>query len=154
MRSLLFASFFIMPVVVFTQVKSTGKVKDSTVSTKVNGRVMIANRGLAPIPAFSFNSPLGMGFLSLKRGRFSYEPNFALGLNGMPWLADNWFRYTFMERGKWQINAGIDPFLYFRNEMILSKKTIEVQRNLTLEMAGEFKFSQSCSLKLTWWYIR
>jgi hypothetical protein len=138
----------------FSQENITEKVKDSTLSTRVNGKILVANAGFAPIPAFSFNSLIVICFLSLKKKRFSYEPDFALGLNGKPWMANNWFRLTFIDSKKIKLNAGINPSLFFKNETVASgEEILNALRNLTFELVSTRKFSKNCSLSLTYMLI-
>jgi len=120
----------------------------------VSGKIILGKVGFAPIPAFSFNSPILIGFLSIKKKRFSYEPDMAVGLNGIPWMANHWFRYTFMEEGKIRLNAGINPSLFFKNEWIDSGvKILHVSRNFTSELRAQYKASERASLTLTYQYI-
>lgn len=130
------------------------ETEDSTAYVKFSGKAIIANAGFAPIPAFSFDSPIAIGFLSLKKNRLSYEPDFALGLNGKPWMANNWFRLNFMDRKKIKLNAGMNPSLFFKPEKIASgEEILNALRNLTFELAGVCKFSKTWSLRMTCMYI-
>lgn len=114
--------------------------QDSVTSVVISGKLLIANAGFAPVPAFSFNSPIAIGFLSVKKNRFSFEPDFALGLNGRPWMANNWFRFIVIRKEKLKFNTGISPILFFRNETITSgESVIQAQRNLTFEWAVDLK---------------
>lgn len=115
---------------------------------------MLANAGFAPVPAFSFNSPLVMGFLSLKKKRFSFEPDLALGLNGKPWLVNNWFRLAFIDRKKLKATVGLNPSLYFGEVVMLSGESIiRAHRNLTFEFAGEQTLTARWSLRWTYMLV-
>jgi len=115
-----------------------------TLAVKVNGKLLVANAGFAPIPAFSFNDPLAIGFLSLKKKRFSYEPDFALGLNGKPWITNHWFRLIILKTSVIIVRTGINPFLFFESERIPSgDERIHVQRNITFELATDHNFRRN-----------
>jgi len=109
-------------------------------NTKVSGRVFLVNTGFAPIPAFSFNSPISISGLVIRRNKFSYEPDFALGFNGKPWIANSWFRFIIKDNAKFQLIAGIDPFLFFRKRVDLEgDKIIQAQRNLCGGIIATYK---------------
>jgi len=127
---------------------------DSATIARVSGKLMIGNKGFAPIPAFSFNSPLVIGFLSIKKKRFSYEPDFSLGLNGKPWMANNWFRLTFIDSKKVAINAGINPSLFFKTEEYTAgKNTLHALRNLTTELSARYQLCSQGYLQVTYLHI-
>ena len=113
-------------------------VKDTIPDDSVSGRVQISNMGFAPVPAFSFNSPIVIGFLSVKKKRFNFEPDAAVGLNGKPWMTNNWFRYTLSERKNRKATLGVNPSLFFKNETLSPGEAIVLaHRNMTLEVAVE-----------------
>ncbi|WP_143165167.1 hypothetical protein [Chryseolinea serpens] len=145
---------FVFCLAAFRPVDMTGQVPDSTdqkSNVSASGRVMLANAGFAPVPAFSFNSPLMMGFLSLKKKRFSFEPDLALGLNGKPWLVNNWFRLAFIDRKKLKATVGLNPSLYFGEVVMLSGESIiRAHRNLTFEFAGEQTLTSPWALRWTY----
>src|ERR1700755_2436151 len=116
---------------------------DSLASVKANGRMLIATAGFAPVPAFSFNHPLVIGFLSLQKKRFSYEPDFSLGLNGKAWMANNWFRFKISDKRKLKFSTGINPSFYFSCErMPEGHEIINAHRNFTWEAVSEYAFSR------------
>src|SRR5690348_16286735 len=112
----------------------------SSGNTKVSGRVLLVNTGFAPIPAFSFNSPISISGLVIRRRWFSYEPDFALGINGKPWIANSWFRFIIKDNERFQLIAGINPFLFFRKRVDLEgDEIIQAQRNLCGGIIGTYK---------------
>ena len=114
----------------------------SSNNTKVSGRVFLVNTGFAPIPAFSFNSPISISGLVIRRKWFSYEPDFALGFNGKPWIANSWFRFIIKDNDRFQLNAGINPFLFFRKRVDFEgDEIIQAQRNLCGSIIATYKTS-------------
>lgn len=137
----------------FCQDTSVQKARDTCYSI-VHGKVLLANAGFAPIPAFSFNTPVAIGFLSIKKNRFSYEPDFSLGLNGKPWMANNWFRLTFLGRKKLKLGSGINPSLFFRNERIASgEEIVHAHRNLTFELVTRYTLHENMSFIITYMHV-
>jgi hypothetical protein len=148
---------FVFCLSVFHSADVNGQAMDSTnqkINVSASGRVMLANMGFAPVPAFSFNSPLVMGFLSLKKKRFSFEPDLALGLNGKPWLVNNWFRLTCVDQKKLKATVGLNPSLYFGEVLMPSGESIiRAHRNLTFEFAGEGTLTARWSLRWTYMLV-
>jgi len=135
----------------------SGQVPDSAsqkTDLSASGRIMLANAGFAPVPAFSFNSPLVMGFLSIKKKRLSFEPDLSLGLNGKPWLVNNWFRLAFIDRKKMKATVGLNPSLYFGEVVMSSGESIlRAHRNLTFEFAAEQILTERWSLRFTYMLV-
>lgn len=147
---------FIIPFNGFSQINKinrSNEIKDSTASIMVNGKIRIANVGFAPIPAFSFDSPIAIGSLSVKKRGFSYEPDFALGLNGKPWIINNWFRLNVMDGKTLKLRASMNPALFFKSDWIASgEEVLQAQRNLSFELACKHRLSKKWSLSLTYLY--
>lgn len=115
-------------------------IRDTTSDVKISAKIQLSKVGLAPVPAFSFDSPIVFGFLTVNIHRFSFEPDAAVGLNGRPWMTNYWFRFTAVERNRWKFHVGINPSLFFENEMPdTSGKVTQAQRNLTFEAAVQYK---------------
>jgi hypothetical protein len=128
---------------------NAGSTLDSTFL--VNGKIRIATAGFAPVPAFSFNDPIFVVFITIKNKRFSYEPDFALGLNGKPWMINNWLRIKIVDRKKITIKSGINPGLFFKSEEIISgEEVIHAQRNFSFDTGVEFKLSKKWTLNLSY----
>jgi hypothetical protein len=129
------------------------KKADSLTSVKVKGKMLVLNAGFAPISAFSFDDPLAIGFLSLVQKRFRYEPDFALGLDGTPWMNNNWFRYDFYSNKISTLNVGVNPFLFFKKQKVNSgEEMIQVQRSLVFEVGCLHRLSDRWSLNVTYEY--
>ncbi|RLD90476.1 MAG: hypothetical protein DRJ29_15405 [Bacteroidetes bacterium] len=81
---------------------------DSTRSKKLKAeaRVSINSNGIAYVPAFSLDKPAVIGTFSLIKGRFSYDPMLAYGLDLKPWIIDNWFHYLIVDRPVFEFKAG------------------------------------------------
>jgi hypothetical protein len=151
---------FVLLLLTYSLVYSGGAAQSSTAEKKsdttvrINGKIILANAGFAPVPAFSFNSPIAMGFLTIKKRRFSYDPDFSIGLNGQPWMYNNWFRFLFVDRQKLTLSTGVNPSLFFRAQRtITGEQFFHALRNLTFEMAADHKFSDVISLRMTYMFI-
>src|SRR6266436_4206229 len=80
--------------------KPTG---DTTRRTAVNGRITLLTAGLAPVPAFSYNSPVVDTYGSWTKGRLIFESDFAAALNGQPLAGNAWLRYTIAKSARWDV---------------------------------------------------
>jgi len=108
----------------------------------VSGRILLTNNAFAPIPAFSFDNPAAMFFLTVQGKRLRYEPDFSIGLNGKPWMWNNWFRYNVVRLKSHTFNLGLNPGLFFiENRSITGESTIGSNRNLTGEGQVKSTFS-------------
>ncbi len=78
----------------------------------------------------------------------------AYGLDFRPWYIDNWIRYKFIYRPKFEFRAGGNISTFF-SEYELQDETIwQGQRYFALELAGTYKFTSKCHLSLTYWNDR
>src|SRR5258705_5394629 len=116
---LFFVSGALAPLLACSQetkaIDTSHKIKDSSAhSIEFSGNILLTNIGFVPLPAFSFDSPKGIVFLSLKKRKFSYEPAFSLGFNRKPWMIDNWFRYTFIDNKVFALSAAVNTSLFFK----------------------------------------
>jgi hypothetical protein len=125
-----------------------------TLRTTVSGRVIVANTGFAPVPAFSFDSPLVMGFGSIVRKRFMYEPDLSAGLNGKPWMMNNWLKYKFVQKGRATLRVGVNPNLFFKQVSTPDEEIMHAQRSVVSELAGDWKFGERWTASLAYQYIR
>ena len=126
-----------------------GTTQDSTIS--INGKIQIATAGFAPVPAFSFNDPIVAAFITIKKRRLSCESDFSVGLNGKPWMINNWLQIKIVDGKKISIKSGINPGIYFKNEeMNTGEKIIHAQRNFSFDTEVEFKLSKKWVLNLSY----
>ncbi len=128
---------------------------DSLSKPEVHGSVLIANIGFAPIPAFSFQSPIAMGFLTVSRNRFSYAPDLAVGFNGKPWITNQWFRYKVIRKEKFHLSAGLNGGVFFlEDENTSGDKVFSALRAATTEIKAEVFLNEKWSWEFTHWYSK
>lgn len=133
--------------------KYNGQKGGDTTSIQVTGKIQIGSSGFAPVPAFSFNSPMVQAFLTLKKKGFRYEADFSLGLNGSPWMINNSFRLDVVERNNMSISAAINPSLFFQTVSADSVvNVIHVQRNFSIDFTIAYRISQKWVLDFV--YLR
>jgi hypothetical protein len=115
--------------------------------------IAISKIGLAPIPIQPLEYPCLSAFVSLKNGNWSYDPDLTFTWNAKPWIINNWVHYRLFNKKKLQINAGINPFLYFANSTADSQKQVRTAtKNLSAELSADYKFSTSWSANIDYRY--
>lgn len=142
--------------VIYAQPKTDSTIVANPVVEKkieTQGMVLFTNNAFAPLPAFSFDDPAVMTFLSIGWNRFKYEPEFSVGFNGQPWMWDNWLRYSVIQKPGLNIVAGINPNLYFLSTKTENDKTlIEAHRSVSGEIAAILQDYQSNKYMFTYRY--
>lgn len=120
---------------------------------EMRGMVLLTHNAFAPLPAFSFDNPAIMTFLSIGWNRIKYEPEFSIGFNGQPWMWDNWLRYSLIQKSGLTIVAGLNPNLYFLSTKTENDKTvIEAHCSVRGEVAAIFQDYQSNKYRFTYRY--
>ncbi len=128
----------------------TDEVHDSLV---FHATIAISKIGLAPIPVPPLKYPCLSALVSLKNGNWSYDPDLTFTWNAKPWIINNWVHYRLFNKKKLQINAGINPFLYFTNTSADSQKKVgTATQNLSAELSADYKFSTSWSANMNYRY--
>lgn len=121
---------------------------DSTQSTTTfSGMLGITNNGFSIIPSFSLNSPAAVATLSIRKNRFSFEPDIRLVPNaskgGMLW----WLRYRLVDKAKFKFRLGVHPaFTLIRRSLTESGKTTEITemlRFLAFEAVPSYQISEN-----------
>jgi len=120
---------------------------------QISGMVSLNSNGVAQVPAFAAGKPVVMLNLSVRKGRFSYDPNIAYGLNFKPWIFDNWFHYRLVDKLKFELRTGCNVSMFFSEFKNADTTGIWYgQRYFTPELAGTFKFDKNRSLAVMLWY--
>ena len=88
------------------------------------------------------------------KGRFSYEPALAYGLDFRPWYIDNWIRYKVIVRPALELRAGVNISSYFTGYTPSEELIWQCERYFTFEVAGMRKLSTVSSLSLIYWNDR
>lgn len=156
---MIFTLLFVMAsVTVFAQVLSSTDTLHSTYNAPKNtitltGTATISTIGFSPVPSFSFDKPIGSVALSLTNKRLSYNPAIYAGLNGKPWIIENWLKYLVINKRKFKLSAGFNASLFFKTELSPNKEeTISANRNVTAGLFAEQTVNEHLSFNFTYWY--
>lgn len=119
-----------------------------------NGILQINNNGISPVPAFSLGKPAMMNTLFLKKGSFTYSPEFNYGSDGKPWVINQWFRYQ-GQKGNFIYRTGLNLSLFFGRETVFrDNKKVEIAKlnqYTALEGGIGYNLSDKTSINLTYW---
>jgi hypothetical protein len=118
------------------------------------GTFSFNTNGIASIPAFSLDKPAIMASVFLAKGRFSYEPTLAYGLDGKPWFIDNWFHYKVIHRPKYDLRVGVNISSFCNKLELPERSVIEVQRYFAFELTQTYKISSRSFVSLAYWNDR
>ena len=134
-------------------VKETTRAARKNDSLQLSGMMSISRIGFSPVPSFSFDGPIASAFLTIAKAKINYEPGVFWGLNGKPWIIDNWLKYRLLNTASIQLRAGINPGIFFKSELIDEKnEIIKANRNITMGLFGNYKITRLLSLRFTYWY--
>jgi len=125
---------------------------DNTRSKKLHAEASLSinSNGIAFVPAFTLDKPALIGAFSLIKGRFSYDPILAYGLDLKPWIVDNWFHYLIVDRPVFEFTVGAVISTFFSEYEIEDETILQAQKYLGLEFMGKYKFNQRTSLAFTY----
>jgi hypothetical protein len=146
---LIFVLFLTKPGIAFSQPQNyADSLHDSL---KLNMSLSVSRIGLSPIPVPPLEYPCLSSFFSVKKGNWSYDPDFTFALNAKPWMINNWTHYRFVNKNKLQVTAGINPFLYFVNDVSNSRKQVlRTSLNLSAEISADYKISTNWSVNINY----
>jgi hypothetical protein len=130
---------------------SMEKADSAKSHVKLTGNISLNSNGFAPVPSFSLDAPALITAISVTKGRFSYDPQIAYGLNFKPWIIDNWLHYRIISNSSFELRTGIDFSMFFSNLDVEDYQVLQGQQYITLELAGIYKISPKSSITLWYW---
>jgi hypothetical protein len=130
-------------------------IPDST-RTKLKAACTISlnTNGISTIPAFSLGEPAIMSFITLSKGRFSYDPVLAYGMDIKPWFIDNWLHYHIVDRDAFKLRTGINFSVFFSDVKLPEEEILKGERYWAVELAGIYNITSRTVLTLMYWNDR
>ncbi len=117
---------------------------------KFSGALSLNTNGISPVPAFSLGKPAIIGFFSLRKNRFSFDPEIAYSTDGTPWFFSSCFRYRIFGKGNFGIKMAANwSISHSYPEVIengITQTITKGERYLVLEFVPTFKLSDKFSL--------
>ncbi|HLF35048.1 MAG TPA: hypothetical protein VI583_12470 [Cyclobacteriaceae bacterium] len=137
---------------VSSMVISSGRADSVRSPLKVSGYVSMNRNGMAPIPSFSLGKPAIIAGFTLRKNRFSYDPQLSYSTEFKPWIIDNWLHYRLIQNKNFELRTGISSSAFFSGIETSEGKIWQCQRYGTLELAGIFTLSGKSTLSMLAWY--
>jgi len=119
------------------------------------GAVLLTNNGISLIPTFSLNKPAVLFYLSMGKGRLSFEPDLRFSLEGKPWSFLFWWRYR-IRKDKFLLGFGAHPAMNFKTEVspIDGNEMIVTRRFLAAELSPNYLITKDISVGTYYLYSR
>jgi len=130
------------------------KADSSKTKLKAGATVSLNSNGISSIPAFSLDKPAIMAAITLAKGRFSYEPLLAYGLDLRPWFIDNWMNYKVIDRPSFELRAGFNISSFFSEYSAAEETILQGQRYFAYALTGVYKFTQHSNVTIAYWNDR
>ena len=134
----------------FSQQNETVHSKKLTAS----GNISINSNGIASIPAFSLGDPAFISSVSLAKGRFSYNPVLAYGLDLKPWFIDNWLHFKFIARPIFEMRAGFNYSTFFSQYKLPDETILQGQRYFAFALEAIYTFKPKNTFQFAYWNDR
>jgi hypothetical protein len=129
-----------------------GQDKDSTFHKfKADVNFSLNSNGVNPIPAFSLGKPAVVATAAISKGRFSWDPALAYGLDAKPWYIDNWFHYLIINKPVFKLRTGLNFSMFFSNKNLPDEIILKGERYFTGELAGIFYITPTTSITVMYW---
>jgi hypothetical protein len=117
--------------------------------TTFSGSVGFSSNGFSIVPTFSLNSPASMILLSVRKNKFSFDPDIRLVPDATKGSMIFWFRYHAITKRKYSLRVGIHPAVNIQTRDILvngNTSTIsQLRRFIAWEVSNDYKFSKHFS---------
>ncbi len=128
-----------------------GSGQEDKRQTQFAASVNFNSNGIASIPAFSLGKPAIIASLSITKGRFSYDPVLAYGLNMKPWFIDSWLHYKIIRKPAFELRTGFNFSNFFTQQDYSGEMITKSERYFAGEIAGFFKITSYNTLSLMYW---
>lgn len=121
----IFSGFFIF---VFTVSFPQQKPDTSRVKFISSATFSLNSNGFSSIPAFSLGKPAVVASLALAKGRLSYDPVLAYGLDMKPWYIDSWIHYMLMDKPSVKLRTGVNFSMFFSKYKLPDRSILQGER--------------------------
>lgn len=124
--------------------------------THFSGAVSVTNNGISIVPSFSLGKPAVIFNLSVRKNRFSFEPDIRFSLSGKPWSFLFWGRYKLVTSDKFKVNTGAHLGLNFKTSVLPvngnSNEITITRRYLAGELFPNYFLSKNISIGIYYLY--
>jgi hypothetical protein len=146
--------FFLLFIFIFTASSSQQKPDSSRVKFTSSATFSLNSNGFSTIPAFSLGKPAVMASVALAKGRLSYDPVLAYGMDMKPWFIDSWIHYMLINKTSFKLRTGFNFSMFFNAYKLPDKTILQGERYWAIELAGFYYLSSKTILTLMYWNDR
>ncbi len=129
---------------------SLNKIAQKT--TIFSGSIGMTNNGFSIVPTFSLNSPSSIMLFSVRKKRFSFDPDFRFTTNYKKGGMVFWFRYRVIEKKRFSLRIGTHPAFNFSLKDItqngVTTQITQAKRFIANEVVPNFKINPNWSVGL------
>ncbi len=119
---------------------------------QVTGNLQITNNGVAPVPIFALGSPAILSTSTIRKGKFYFNPEFNLGLDGKPWTIFSRLGYYLIENKKLTIGLATNLNWFFMKRLpMINDEEFQVQRYASFELNGQFRPIKNQIFYFSYW---
>jgi hypothetical protein len=119
------------------------------------GSAGITNNGISVIPTFTFDKPAVILLPIVGKNRLTFEPDIRVSLDAKRGGAAFWWRYKFLTKGKFRLNAGAHPAMNFMPNTDSAKqgsKVMQKQWFVAGEVVPSYLLSKNVSVDMYYLY--
>ena len=121
----------------FTHLSFSQKTDSTKSIIHFSGSVSVTNNGISIVPSFSLDKPAVQFNLSMRKNRFSLEPDIRFSLAGKPWSFLFWGRYKLVTTDKFNMNVGTHLGLSFKTSLLPINGDTSITTIIRRYLAGE-----------------
>jgi hypothetical protein len=125
--------------------------------TEVTWAINVANKGIS-IPTSTLEKPTATVDMSIRRGGFSVDPQFRVGLDGTPWSFVFRGRYRLVDNERLGVIVGAHSVFAFRTATVtvngVAREVVMAQHFAAGELSPSYALSKNVSVGTCYVYAR
>lgn len=142
--------FLFLFIICITSVSVAQENEDAVKKVHITGSAGITNNGISLIPNFSLGDPAALFYLSITKGRLSFDTDFNFSLEAKPWYILYWLRYQVVNHEKFQIGTATHLGLNFKTtEMLVDgnpENTTITERYWVVDVSPRYLISKNTTV--------
>ncbi|KPM46762.1 hypothetical protein [Jiulongibacter sediminis] len=120
-----------------------------------HGNMQLNNNGISPVPAFSLGRPALMNTFYIKKGNFTFSPEYNFSLDARPWVLNQWVRYRINQNQVYYgLGANFSQFYSRTDSEVNGKKHVEqsMDRYMAFEALVGSQVSEKMGVRMVYWF--
>lgn len=121
-------------------------------TTTFSGSVGLTNNGFSIVPTFSLNAPSSIMLFSIRKNKFSFDPDFRFTTNYKKGGMVFWFRYRLIEKKHFSLRIGTHPAFNFALRNVIQNgdttQITQARRFIANEIAPNYQITPNWGVGL------